>query len=149
MRINRFLILHHLMFCTLTVLAFQSQSVFLLKLDIIVSVFATYEFGLYAALLSRKMASIRFMFEPLVFVGVGFYLLTRLVQAALLVGLFVLGYSPMRRSKKNIALYWVGMFMCVALVMLQMYTFVIYYAIWSKDRLKAKTFETSSILSKN
>ncbi|KAA6428586.1 MAG: hypothetical protein FRX49_01461 [Trebouxia sp. A1-2] len=55
MRINTFLVVHHVVFCTFSVLAFQAESLFLLKVNIVVSCFATYEFLLYAALIARKM----------------------------------------------------------------------------------------------
>ena len=51
-RINGFLVLHHVMFCTLTVPAFQPESLFMLKICIVGSCFATYEVLLYAALIS-------------------------------------------------------------------------------------------------
>ncbi|KAL0038164.1 hypothetical protein WJX79_005736 [Trebouxia sp. C0005] len=49
MRINTFLVVHHVVFCTFSVLAFQAESLFLLKVNIVVSCFATYEFLLSGA----------------------------------------------------------------------------------------------------
>ncbi len=131
LRINWFLFVHHLMFCTFLVLAFQSQSLFVIKVDLIVSCFATYEFMLYAALIARRVGALRSACSVLLVTGLSFYLLTRLVQLAILIGLFVLSYEPMQASGRTIALYWVSLCMCVVLVALQSYTFVIYRGIWN------------------
>lgn len=122
------------MFCTFLVLAFQShvQSLFVIKVDLIVSCFATYEFLLYAALISRRVHAMFGAFCPLLVVGVGFYLLTRLVQMAMLVGLFVLSYDSMQDSNRTKSLYWVSVALCLVLTVLQSYTFVIYYNIWRR-----------------
>ena len=59
LRINWFLFVHHLMFCTFLVLAFQSQSLFVIKVDLIVSCFATYEFMPYAALIAQRVGALK------------------------------------------------------------------------------------------
>ena len=136
LRINWFLFVHHIMFCIFLVLAFQSQSIFVVKVDLIVSCFATYEFLLYACLISRRVFLLKSAFSPLLVSGLAFYFLTRLVQIVLLVGLFVLSYDSMRATQKTIALYWVSMVLCLALVVLQSYTFVIYHGIWKSTTAK-------------
>ncbi len=138
LRINWFLFVHHLMFCTFLVLAFQSRSLFVIKVDLIVSCFATYEFMLYAALIARRVQALRSAGSVLLVTGLSFYLLTRLVQLAILIGLFVLSYEPMRASGRTIALYWVSLCMCVMLVVLQTYTFVIYHGIWKSTACHRK-----------
>jgi hypothetical protein len=138
LRINWFLFVHHLMFCTFLVLAFQSQSLFVIKVDLIVSCFATYEFLLYAALIARRVQVLKSACCVLLVTGLSFYLLTRLVQLAILIGLFVLSYEPMRASGRTIALYWVSLCMCVVLVVLQTYTFVIYHSIWKSTGCHGK-----------
>ena len=120
------------MFCTFLVLAFQSESIFVIKVDLIVSCFATYEFLLYATLISRRVQALQSAFNSLLVTGIVFYLLTRLAQLALLIGLFVLSYRPMQASSKTEALYWVSMALCVALMLLQSYTLVIYHSIWKR-----------------
>ena len=102
----------------------------MLKVDIIVSCFATYEFLLYAALIARKTPLFQSWFKWLMISGLSFYFFTRVVQIILLLALFVLGFGPMSHTSKDSALYWVGLCMCIALMALQMYTFVIYKAIW-------------------
>ena len=118
------------------VLAFQSQSIFVLKVDLIFSCFATYEFLLYACLISRRVVLLKSAFSPLLMSGLAVYLLTRLVQVVLLVGLFVQSYVAMRATQKTIALYWVSMVLCLALVVLQSYTFFIYHGIWKGTTVK-------------
>lgn len=130
LRVNYFLVVHHIIFCTLFLLAFQSQSLFMIKVDLIVSCFATYEFLLYAALLSRKTLSLQKWFKPLMVVGLSFYGFTRLIQVMLLLALFILGFGPTSHASVESALWWVGLCMSCALMVLQLYTFVIYKAIW-------------------
>jgi len=76
--------------------------------------------------------------------------MTRLVQIILLIGLFVLNFGDMSHTSENSALYWVGMIMTIALVVLQLYTFVIYRAIWRSTtgkqqmtRLKSHNLDAS------
>lgn len=132
LRINCFLLVHHLMFCTIIVLAFQAESIFIVKVGMITSCFATYEFPLYAALIARKTQLLKRCFGFLIISGLSFYLLTRIVQLVLLIGLFTLSYTPMRNTQRNVALYWVSLVLSVCLVVLQLYTFVIYGQIWTK-----------------
>ena len=132
LRINCFLFVHHLMFCTIIVFAFQAESIFIVKVGMITSCFATYEFPLYAALIARRTQLLKHCFVFFTISSLTFYLLTRVVQLILLIGLFTLSYQPMRNTQKNIALYWVSLVMSVCVVLLQMYTFVIYYKIWTK-----------------
>ena len=124
------------MFCTFLVLAFQSESIFVIKVDLIVSCFETYEFLLYATLISRRVQALQSAFNALLVTGIVFYFLTRLAQLAILIGLFVLSYGPMQATSKTKALYWVSMVLCVALIFLQSYTFVIYYNIWKSTNRK-------------
>ena len=125
------------MFCTLTVLAFQPESLFMLKICIIGSCFATYEVLLYAALISRKISAFSKLFPGLIISGVALYASTRMLQTAMFISLFVYGFEPMRHNPQDIALYWVGLLMCLALTALQMYTFVIYRGIWKSTMTKA------------
>lgn len=111
-------------------LTFQPESLFIFKVNLVLSCFATYEFLLYAALISRKVPALQQSFRWLMLSGLGFYGMTRVVQIVLLIGLFVLNFGSMSHSAQDSALYWVGMIMTVMLVLLQLYTFVIYRAIW-------------------
>ena len=143
LRINYFLFVHHLMFCTIIVFAFQAESIFIVKVGMITSCFATYEFPLYAALIARRTKLLKHCFVFLIISGLSFYLLTRVVQLILLIGLFVLSYQPMRNTQRNIALYWVSLVLSVCLVVLQMYTFVIYNKIWTKT---SKSYKQQPLL---
>lgn len=131
-RINVFLIIHHLMFCSLVMLAFEAKSPFVLKLDLIVSCFATYEVLLYAALIVRKTHAHTIVVKAIMAAGLGFYGFTRLLQLVLLIGLFAGGYSYQKETSKGLALWWTSLVMSALLVALQCYTFVIYGAIWKR-----------------
>ncbi len=69
-------------------------------------------------------------------VGLGFYAMTRVIQLVMLIGLFVLGFGAMSHTSRNSALYWVSMALCAAVIVLQLYTFVIYRAIWQSTLTK-------------
>ena len=156
LRPNAFLLGHHILFCTLSVLTFQPESLFIFKVNLVLSSFATYEFLLYAALIARKVPSLHTSFRWLMILGLGFYGTTRLVQIILLIGLFVLNFGDMSHTSEDSALYWVGMIMTIALVVLQLYTFVIYRAIWRSTtgkqqmtRLKSHNLDASPDVLKN
>lgn len=125
------------MFCTVAVLAFQAESLFMIKISILTSCFATYEVLLYAALISRKVQALHRYFRCLTVLGVTLYGVTRLLQTAILTSLFAYGFEPMSHTSRNRALYWVGLCMCIALSALQLYTFVIYKTIWRRTTAKA------------
>ena len=105
---------------------------------IITSYFATFEVLLHAALISRQVQALRRYFRCLTVLGVTLYSVTRLLQTAMLISLFVYGFNPMSHTSKNSALYWVGLFMCTALSALQLYTFIIYKAIWRSTTAKTQ-----------
>ncbi|KAL0025795.1 hypothetical protein WJX79_000604 [Trebouxia sp. C0005] len=72
------------------------------------------------------------------------------LEIILLIGLFVLNFGDSSHTSKDSALYWVGMVMTIALVVLQLYTFVIYRAIWRSTtgkqqmtRLKSHNLDAS------
>ncbi len=130
--VNVFLIVHHLMFCSLVVLAFEGESPFVLKVSVIVSCFATYEVLLYAALIARKMQAPTMVVKAIMAGGLGFYGFTRVLQLVLLIGLFAGGYSYQHETSKGTALWWTSLGMSILLVVLQLYTFVIYRAIWKR-----------------
>ncbi len=136
MRTNPFLVVHHVIFCTFSVLALQAESLFLLKVNIVISCFATYEFLLYAALIARKVRALQKKFRWLFIVGLGFYAMTRVIQLVMLIGLFVFGFGAMSHTTRNSALYWVSMALCAAVILLQLYTFVIYRAIWQSTHAR-------------
>ena len=125
------------MFCTVAVVAFQAESLFMIKISILTSCFATYEVLLYAALISRKVQALRRYFQCLTVLGVTLYGVTRLLQTAILSSLFVYGFESMSHTSRNCALYWVGLCMCIALSALQLYTFVIYKTIWRRTTAEA------------
>ena len=155
-RTNGFLLGHHIIFCTLSVLTFQPESLFIFKVNLVLSCFATYEVLLYAALIARKVPSLQKSFRWLMILGLGFYGTTRLIQIILLVGLFVLNFGDMSHTSEESALYWVGMIMTVALIIVQLYTFVIYRAIWRSTtsnqqmtRLKSHNLDASLDVTKS
>ena len=131
-RVNPFLIGHHLMFCSLLLLALESQYTFVIKIYIIVSCFATFEFLLYAALIARKLHAPVRITKCLMAAGLVLYGLTRPLQAVLLIGLFVAGYGLEVNTSKGLGLWWTSLVMSVLLSALQCYTFVIYFAIWRR-----------------
>lgn len=108
----------------------------MIYIDIIFSCFATYEFCLYAALIARKVEALRVHFCWLFVTGLTLYGLTRALQTALLISLFVFAYGPMSHASEDRALYWVGLVLSGGLLALQLWTFVIYRAIWQSTKAK-------------
>lgn len=64
--------------------------------------------------------------------GLVFYGFTRVLQLVLLIGLFAGGYGYQHKTSKGIALWWTSLVMSTLLVVLQLYTFVIYRGIWRR-----------------
>ena len=164
--VDYFLILHHLVQCAFPVLAFQSQSPFVLKLTTVISCFASYEFLLHAALICSKMPVLRKWFRWLTIIGLVLYIATRLLQTFFIVLLFVAGYKPMNTSQtvavtaklngstasievpghsaKTIAVYWIALFMCIVITAQQMWKLVIYRNLWRSTTAAARPVRTSS-----
>ena len=158
--VDYFLILHHIVQCAFPILAFQSQSPFVLKLTVVISCFASYEFLLHAALICSKMPVLRKWFRWLTIIGLMLYIATRLVQTFLIILLFVAGFNPMNTSQSHdrpgdlekvpghsagtIAVYWIALFMCIVITAQQMWKLVIYRNLWRSTTAAAKPVRTSS-----
>ena len=104
----------------------------MLQVDIILDNFAIYELLLYAGLVARRLQAPYRFTQGLLISGIVLYGVTRLIQAFLLVYLFAGGYKHMQPH--NLALWWVLLFGCLALVVLQTVTFPIYYGIITRTR---------------
>lgn len=158
--VDYFLVLHHIVHCAFPVLAFQSQSPFALKLTVVVSCFASYEFLLYAALICSTMPVLRRYFRWLTILGFTLYGATRVLQTFLLVVLFKVGFGPMNTSRSQtardgrtpiaghtngtIAVYWISMFMCIVITAQQLWRLVLYRNLWRSTTAAATPTRTSS-----
>ena len=164
-----FLILHHVVQCALPVLAFQSQSPFVLKLTVVISCFASYEFLLHAALICSKMPVLHAWFYWLTLLGLILYSATRVLQTFFIVLLFKVGYGPMNTqnpttlfltqtssstnipipftagcSAATIAEYWIALFMAIVITAAQLWKLVVYRQLWHSTKAAAKPVRTSS-----
>lgn len=152
--VDYFLVLHHTVQSAFPVLAFQSQSPFALKLTVVISCFASYEFLLHAALICSSMPVLRRYFRWLTILGLGLYGATRFLQTFLLVVLFKVGFGPMNTSKATLALpghtkatiavYWISMFMCIVITAQQLWKLVLYRNLWRSTTAAAAPVRTSS-----
>ena len=85
---------------------------------------------LYASLIARRLDVSTVVVKTIMAAGLGFYAFSRLVQLALLVGLFAAGYSHQHATGKGEGLWWASLILSILLVVLQCYTFVIYGSMW-------------------
>lgn len=165
--VDYFLILHHIVQCALPVLAFQSESPFVLKLTVVISCFASYEFLLHAALICSKMPLLRSWFYWLTLLGLILYSATRVLQTFLIVLLFKVGFGPMNTQKAmplsltddqsstqtnltsghsaaTIVEYWIALLMAVVITAAQLWKLVVYRHLWCDVKAAANPVRTSS-----
>lgn len=121
------LLVHHIMFFFLTLMTISSKSVLVFKAVFIIDLFATYEFGLYAALLFRRLGAPIGRTRSAMGYGLGVYAVTRVIQIMMLWPLFVDGYGLLTTGR---GWYWLLMFLVIFLVCIQKYTFYIYGMMW-------------------
>ena len=109
----------------------SSQCVALVQVDVLLDNFAIYEFLLYAGLIARRLRGAYMLTQGLLISGLVLYGLTRVLQAMLLVYFFAGSYKKMHN---DLALWWVLLVACIALVVLQTVTFPIYYGVIMRTR---------------
>lgn len=134
---NFLLLLHHTLFFILPAMLFVSGSVLVFKVGYVLDLFATYEFGLYASLILRRLRAPTKWVQFSLAGGVGVYAVTRVVQFVILSGLF-LGTFDVERGDKW---YWITLVVAVVLIVIQNFTFIIYYGMYT--RLFKSTSDTA------
>ena len=136
-RLNSLLLLHHLLFYVMPILLFISGSVLVFKAGYVLDLFATYEFGLYASLILRRLRAPAQWQQISLAGGVGVYAVTRIIQFVILSGLF-LGTFDVESGDKW---YWITLVVTLLLVIIQNFTFIIYYGMYT--RLYAANADTA------
>lgn len=149
-RTSQLLLWHHLLWFVMIFIAAFKKDVFAIKLDFILDYFVCWEFALYICLVAHRLqASLRLQKVLLILAGLT-YGVSRAVQAALLLGLFILSGERMRAKP---AIYWVTFVLSVVLVILQTYTGWIYWAMWKRSSNNRKQLpltgdsDTESVVS--
>ena len=127
-RLNSLLLLHHLLFYVMPILLFISGSVLVFKAGYVLDLFATYEFGLYASLILRRLRAPARWQQISLAGGVGVYAVTRIIQFVILSGLF-LGTFDVESGDKW---YWITLIVTLLLVIIQNFTFIIYYGMYTR-----------------
>ncbi len=127
-RLNSLLLLHHVLFFVMPILLFISGRVLVFKAGYVLDLFATYEFGLYASLILRRLRAPTRLLQLSLAGGVGVYAVTRVVQFIILCGLF-LGTFDVEKGDKW---YWITLVVTVLLVVIQNFTFIIYYGMYTR-----------------
>ncbi|KAL0039355.1 hypothetical protein WJX79_004672 [Trebouxia sp. C0005] len=127
-RLNSLLLLHHVLFFVMPILLFISGRVLVFKAGYVLDLFATYEFGLYASLILRRLRAPTRLVQLSLAGGVGVYAVTRVVQFIILSGLF-LGTFDVEKGDKW---YWITLVVTVLLVVIQNFTFIIYYGMYTR-----------------
>ena len=130
MRPNIFISLHHCLYYIFVITGVTTRSIFALKVLICMDLFAAWEFALFGCLVARKLQMHDIIVKGLLIIGIIFYGLTRILQAAILGSLFAYGYRPLSHTARNRGIYWGFFIMCILFAALQLYTFVIYKSIW-------------------
>lgn len=148
-RVNTFLVVHHVAFCAFVLLALQSRSVFVGKAGIILSCFATYEWPPFVALIARRLKAPRWFSTYAMAVSMAFVVLTRLVQAALLIGLYVAGYGYQSRTSRGAGLWWSSMVLSIFVVVLQTYLLVIYLTIMRRTKKSRSSAAADPVLPRH
>ena len=127
-RLNSLLLLHHVLFFVMPLLLLVSGRVLVFKAGYVLDLFATYEFGLYASLVLRRLRAPTYWVQVSLAVGVGVYAVTRVVQFIILCGLF-LGTFDVEKGDKW---YWITLIVTVLLIIIQNFTFIIYYGMYAR-----------------
>ena len=130
-RVSQLLLWHHLLWFVMIFIAAFKKDVFAIKLDFILDYFVCWEFALYVFLVAHRLQfSLSIQKVVLTLAGIT-YGASRVVQAAIVLGLFILSGN---RMKSQPAIYWVMLLLSVVLVVLQTYTGYIYWAMWQRSR---------------
>lgn len=123
---NVLLLMHHSLFFILPIMLFVSGSVLVFKVGYVLDLFATYEFGLYSSLVLRRLRAPTKWVHFSLAGGVGVYAVTRVIQFILMCGLFLGTFDVMRGDKW----YWITLVVAVILIVIQNFTFIIYYGMY-------------------
>lgn len=135
-KVSHLLLWHHVLWFILLFIAAIKKSMFAIKVDFILEYFICWEFALYVCLVAHRLeASLRLQKRLLIIAAVT-YGGSRLVQAVLLLSLFIVGGA---RMKPQPGLYSIMLILTVALVVLQTYTGWIYWAMWQRASQKSKS----------
>lgn len=133
-RKGKLLVIHHCVWFVMIILAAWFRSVFQMKLCLVLDMFVNYEFGLFLALLVRRLSdNIRLRKCGIVF-GSMVFIVSRFIQAAMLIH-FVSGSADRMLSgtAEQQVLFVAGVVMSTFLLGLQLYTKLIYYKLYQKE----------------
>ena len=125
------------MFAALVLIAFATRDVFAIKVDVILDNFAIWEFLLYAGLIARRLTAPYHLTLALLISGIVLYAVTRILQAFLLIYLFAGSFHKMHDD--HLAVWCVMLVCCMVLILLQTWTFPIYWGIIFRTRKQALT----------
>ena len=105
LRTNWLLLVHHMLWTILIVIATDGKSVFAIKLDLLLDWMVCFEAPLFLTLiLARLHAPVRLV-QTVLLGGLGLYVLSRLVQTAMLMYYFAETYGRMKRAGQH-QVYW-------------------------------------------
>ncbi|KAK9803182.1 hypothetical protein WJX72_011323 [[Myrmecia] bisecta] len=134
--VNWLLVVHHNLYCALTLMASAGNTVLAVKVALIILTFATHEFALYGALVLRRLQAPPALTRAVLAGGLAFYLVTRLAQIGILLPLFAGGYHHIAPHSR--AIYWIMLCLSFVLMCIQFYTFKIYHHVWCSLRSTSK-----------
>lgn len=121
------LVVHHLLFFTIVVMAVWSQNAAIMGIGIVLDLFACHEAPLYVALLAYRLQWPAQATRGILRGACVWYIITRLMQTVLLVYMIV-GFARMRAVRYTYE-FIITSILCGAFTVIQAYTLVIYRAI--------------------
>ena len=140
-KVSQLLLWHHVLWFILLFIAAIKKSMFAVKLDFILEYFICWEFALYICLVAHRLEAPLRLQKQLLVVAAVTYGGSRVVQAMLILSLFIVSGA---RMKPQPGLYYTMLMLALVLVVLQTYTGWIYWAMWqraTKKNHQSKTVE--------
>jgi hypothetical protein len=129
------LIVHHQLFFVIIVMAFWTTNTVLVGIGIVLDLFACHEAPLYVALVSYRLRWPAPVTRALLWVACGWYCATRVFQTVAVVYM-IAGFARMSAINTRPE-FIVTVIIFGALTVIQVYTLVIYHAMYRKVRAKA------------
>lgn len=132
---NWLLVLHHGLYFSIFFVGLWTQNVPALLMGLVLDLFAAHEVFLYIVLIGYRLhLDVRFT-TAMLWLGCGWYALTRLVQSAMLATMIV-GWSRNPAVNRTPAFLFTTV-LCGAFTVIQAYTLVIYHGIGQRVRNRA------------
>ncbi|KAF5843901.1 hypothetical protein DUNSADRAFT_23 [Dunaliella salina] len=126
-RVNTFLVFHHIMWGIFVVVASTQKSIFAIKLAFVLDILAVWEVPLYLFLVLKRLKAPLILVDTCAFFGLSLFGITRIAQLIFIIAFFVMGAERMLHEDPST--WGAELALSTILVVLQTYLFVIYAGI--------------------